>query len=239
MRKLSEPLVVFASAGDDITPPQQALSWVAEVYPTTEDLKRHGQRIVYLLHQHVGHLGIFVSAAVAKREHRAIIEHLERMRDLPPGFFQMRIVAETGEPDPAKDQFVVAFDERRVEDVKAEYDRRDFELTASISRQGKAWYESFVGPWLRATITPQAAEFFRLLHPDRAARLIWSERYNPLAALLAPLAAWARASRTHPEPDSPYPGAEAALARQIEANWETWRSLRDSWYEAVFQALVP
>jgi hypothetical protein len=35
-------------------------------------LKRAGQRIVYLLNIHVGHLGIFVSSEVARLEHRAV-----------------------------------------------------------------------------------------------------------------------------------------------------------------------
>ena len=239
MKRLSEPVVVFASAGDDITPPHQALHWVSEVYPTTEDLKKHGQRIVYLLHKHVGHLGIFVSAAIARREHRAIIEHIDRMRKLPPGLYQMRIVRETGEPDPAKDQFEVAFEERGVEDVRAEYDRRDFQLTETISRNTSELYQTFVRPWMRAMITPPVAEAIRTMHPGRAARLMWAERWNPWMAMLAPLAEWARTSRVKPEVDSPYPAVEDAVAKQIEANWETVRTLRDAWYEAVFQAIVP
>ncbi|MBI5502227.1 MAG: DUF3141 domain-containing protein [Deltaproteobacteria bacterium] len=239
MKRLSEPVVVFASAGDDITPPQQALNWVSEVYPTTAELKKHGQRIIYLLHKHVGHLGIFVSAGVARREHRAIIEHIERMRKLAPGLYQMRIVRETGELDPSKDQFEVVFEEKQVEDVRADYDRRDFQLTETISRFGNAWYQAFVRPWLRPMITPPVAEVIRAMHPDRMARLMWAERWNPWVGLLAPMAEWARANRVVPEVDSPYPGVEAAVARQIESNWETVRALRDAWYEAVFQAIVP
>ncbi|MBI5488950.1 MAG: DUF3141 domain-containing protein [Deltaproteobacteria bacterium] len=239
MKRLSEPVVVFASAGDDITPPQQALHWVSEVYPTTAELKKHGQRIIYLLHKHIGHLGIFVSAGVARREHRAIIEHVERMRKLAPGLYQMKIVAETGEPDPAKDQFEVVFEEKQVEDVRADYDRRDFQLTETISRFGNAWYQAFVRPWLRPMVTPQVAEAIRAMHPDRMARLMWAERWNPWVAMLAPMAEWAKANRVVPEVNSPYPGVEAAVAKQIESNWETVRALRDAWYEAVFQAIVP
>ena len=58
-------------------------------------------------------------------------------------------------------------------------------------------------------------------------------------ALFPALADWAQENRVRPEPDSPYPAVEAAIAKQIEANWETWRTLRDAWYEAVFQAIVP
>jgi hypothetical protein len=68
LKHARSPLVIFASSGDNITPPQQALNWIPVMYATTEDLKQAGQRIVYLLNEHVGHLGIFVSADVARRE---------------------------------------------------------------------------------------------------------------------------------------------------------------------------
>ena len=55
------PIILFASLGDNITPPQQAFNWVADLYPTTEALKANGQVIVGLMHKSVGHLGIFVS----------------------------------------------------------------------------------------------------------------------------------------------------------------------------------
>ena len=74
LRRIRNPLVIFASYGDNITPPHQALGWIPVVYRDTDDLKAAGQRIVYLTNLHVGHLGIFVSAAVARFEHRAILE---------------------------------------------------------------------------------------------------------------------------------------------------------------------
>ena len=62
--------IIFASYGDNITPPHQALDDSGSLQDT-EDLKQAGQRIVYLTNPHVGHLGIFVSARVARLEHRA------------------------------------------------------------------------------------------------------------------------------------------------------------------------
>ena len=74
LRRIRNPLVIFASGGDNITPPHQALNWIPAVYPDTEALKAAGQRIVYLLNPHVGHLGIFVSSRVARLEHRSLLE---------------------------------------------------------------------------------------------------------------------------------------------------------------------
>jgi Protein of unknown function (DUF3141) len=47
LRSIRNPIVIFASYGDNITPPHQALGWIPAVYEDTDDLKRAGQRIVY------------------------------------------------------------------------------------------------------------------------------------------------------------------------------------------------
>src|SRR6185503_14569122 len=99
LRRIRNPIVIFASWGDNITPPHQALGWIPVVYRDTDDLKRAGQRIVYLVNPHVGHLGIFVSAAVAKLEHRAILESLDEIAALAPGLYEMQIDNPTGDPD--------------------------------------------------------------------------------------------------------------------------------------------
>ena len=77
--------------GDNITPPQQAFNWVADVYGSTEEIKARGQVIVGLLHQNVGHLGIFVSGKVAKKEHAQIVSVLKSIELLPPGLYGMQI----------------------------------------------------------------------------------------------------------------------------------------------------
>ncbi len=77
--------------GDNITPPQQAFNWIADVYSSTEEIKANGQTIVGLLHEDVGHLGIFVSGQVAKKEHAQIVEVLKYIQQLPPGLYGMHI----------------------------------------------------------------------------------------------------------------------------------------------------
>ncbi|KTD36606.1 Alpha/beta hydrolase family protein [Legionella nautarum] len=68
LRDIKVPVIVFCSAGDTITPPQQALNWIADLYDNTLDIKLQGQVIVYLIHERIGHLGIFVSGEVAQKE---------------------------------------------------------------------------------------------------------------------------------------------------------------------------
>ena len=71
MRNIRSPIIVFASWGDNITPPQQALNWIPDLYQSVEEIRLNNQTIVYCLHEKIGHLGIFVSASVAKKETHA------------------------------------------------------------------------------------------------------------------------------------------------------------------------
>ena len=91
LRDIRSPIVVFASMGDNITPPQQAFNWVADVYGSTEEIKARGQVIVGLVHEDIGHLGIFVSGKVAKKEHAQIVSVLKSIEALPPGLYGMQI----------------------------------------------------------------------------------------------------------------------------------------------------
>ena len=69
LRNIHSPIIVFCSWGDDITPPQQALHWILDLYDHEDELVAAGQTIVYCLHHSIGHLGIFVSGKVATKEH--------------------------------------------------------------------------------------------------------------------------------------------------------------------------
>ena len=69
LRNIRSPIVVFCSKGDNVTPPQQALGWLLDLYDDVDDIRRHGQTIVYTIHESVGHLGIFVAAGVARKEY--------------------------------------------------------------------------------------------------------------------------------------------------------------------------
>jgi len=113
LRAIRSPIILFASLGDNITPPQQAFNWVADLYPTTEELKANGQVIVGLMHKSVGHLGIFVSGSVAKREHAQIVDLLEYIEHLPPGLYGMQVEEEQVD---GVTRYDVMLTERRVEE---------------------------------------------------------------------------------------------------------------------------
>ena len=65
LRNIRSPIIVFCSKADNITPPQQALDWILDLYESVDDIRAHRQTIVYAIHESIGHLGIFVSGSVA------------------------------------------------------------------------------------------------------------------------------------------------------------------------------
>ena len=135
LRAIRSPIILFASLGDNITPPQQAFNWVADLYPTTEALKANGQVIVGLMHKSVGHLGIFVSGQVAKREHSQIVDLIGYIEHLPPGLYGMQVEEHR---EGGKVSYDVLLTERRVEDLQVlqKYGRKDevpFEAVEAVS----------------------------------------------------------------------------------------------------------
>ena len=70
LRNIKSPILVFCSKGDNISPPPQALGWITDLYVDDEDVRAHDQTIIYALHDSIGHLGIFVSGSVGRKEHR-------------------------------------------------------------------------------------------------------------------------------------------------------------------------
>ena len=236
LKRIRNPLLIFASSGDNITPPHQALNWIAAIYPTTEDLKAAGQRIVYLLNPHVGHLGIFVSASVARLEHRAILEHVNDLEALKPGLYEMKIV-NAGDPECDDSQYRVKFEPRRVEDIHYEYPKQAFEKVRDFSEFNESAYSVFASPWVRAAATPWTAELHKWLHPMRVSRYVYSERINPWMAGIKVLAQAAMGARAPVAKDNPYLAAEKAASQSISQALDSFRKSRDQAYESLFGAM--
>ena len=90
LRNIKAPIICFCSQGDDITPPQQALGWILDLYGDVDDIRANGQTIVYCVHDKIGHLGIFVSGGVAKKEHAEFASNIDFIDCLPPGLLRGR-----------------------------------------------------------------------------------------------------------------------------------------------------
>jgi len=234
LRRIRNPLVVFSSYGDNITPPEQALGWIPVVYRNTADLKQSGQRIVYLTNPHVGHLGIFVSAKVARLEHRAILESLDEIEALEPGLYEMKIDNPSGDLDCHKPQFTVRFDERQIEDLPTPQQNEAFERVRSTSEAGEAFYSTVVSPWVRAMSNPWTAETLKWLHPMRTSRYLFSEAFNPWMRGIGSLATSISKNRQPLQQDHQLLEQERHFFGMISEGIEHARERRDAGYEGVF-----
>src|SRR5437773_9772651 len=84
LRHIASPIVVFCFKGDNITPPQQALDWILDLYDDVDDIRSYGQTIVYTIRDKIGHLGIFVAGPVASQEHGEFGSNIDLIDSLPP-----------------------------------------------------------------------------------------------------------------------------------------------------------
>ncbi len=96
LRAIRSPIVVFCSKGDNITPPQQALDWILDLYDDVDEIRSFGQTIVYTVHETVGHLGIFVSGGVARKEHNEFSSNIDLIDILPPGLYEAKFERKAG-----------------------------------------------------------------------------------------------------------------------------------------------
>jgi pimeloyl-ACP methyl ester carboxylesterase len=236
LKAIRSPIIIFSSAGDNITPPQQALNWIADAYSSTEEIKANGQVIVALLHEDVGHLGIFVSGRVAKKEHAQIVEVLKHIEALRPGLYVMEIQEVKGPQ--GKKEYEVTLEERRLEDLRRinRLERRDekpFEAAAAVSDLTERAYTLFGRPFIRPLVNEGVAEWGRVFHPLRVQRWAVSD-LNPLLWPLPALAAGVQASRQAAPPENPWRQVEQSASEMIVAGLNLYRDLRDAAMEALF-----
>lgn len=237
LKRVRNPLVIFASEGDEITPPRQALHWIRSVYHDTEALKKAQQRIVYLINPHVGHLGIFVSAKVAKLEHRAILENTQEIEALKPGLYQMIIDNPTGDPDCSHDQYEVRFEEQRVEDICESEPQEPFEAVRGVSEKNDEIYKQFMRPFVQTFANPAIAKILKTTHPMRVRRKIFSETLNPAMLALLFAAQAVRGNRTTIEEDNPFKEREQQAASRVENIIATMSNAQKKWQEDMFKAI--
>lgn len=238
LRGIESPIILFASSGDNITPPQQALNWIADVYRDAREIKARGQTIIYLLHEDIGHLGIFVSGRVAKKEYAEIVDVMQSISSLAPGLYEMKITDRaSGDYDSG---YHVVFEERSINDLLGHDDGREdehaFQPVAKISEANAALYELLVGPTLRLFTNDVQAQTARMLHPLRAQRALISDK-NPMLAGLPMLADMVQGIRQARSPDNLFVSWEKQMSAAIETSFNLYRDLRDVGREMAFHAV--
>ena len=238
LKAIRAPIIVFASHGDNITPPQQALNWVAETYADVGEIRIRGQRIVYMVHDEVGHLGIFVSSQIANKEHSEMASTLKTIEALAPGLYEM-CIEDITETDGRK-HFTVGFVERTLDDIRAlddgHHDERPFAAVARASEIQAQLYDGLVRPVVKSVVTPTTAEMSRAFHPQRVSRALMSSR-NPLMKQVEQAAATVRQGRSKADADNPFLAAESLWVDGTEQAIDLLRDVRDMAYELTFYSM--
>lgn len=244
LRNIRSPIVVFCSKGDNITPPQQALDWILDLYGSVDEIRSYGQTIVYAIHDTIGHLGIFVSAGVARKEHDEFASNIDFIDVLPPGLyeavFEPKAAAE-GDPDLVGGQWVMRCEARTLDDIRALggndlEDERRFATAARVSEINLSLYRALVQPWIQASANPALAQAMRALHPLRLQYEMFGSR-NPFLSWLDAAAPQARRERQRVAEDNVFLKAQDAVSAQIVGALDNWRKMVEQVSEQTFRAV--
>jgi hypothetical protein len=241
LRNIRSPIVVFCSVGDNVTPPQQALGWILDLYDDVDEIRGYGQTIIYTIHETIGHLGIFVSGKVARKQHDKLSSNIDLIDTLPPGLYEAFFdakTAETANPDFASGDWVMRCEARTLDDIRAlggnnAADDHCFAAVDRVSQANLTLYRTFVQPTVRAFANPSLADTMRRWHPLRLQYELLSDA-NPL---MAPIATLAEAVREHRRPaaaDNPLIALQENVSHQIVAALDTWRDASERLAEHAF-----
>jgi hypothetical protein len=244
LRAIRSPIIVFCSQGDNITPPQQALGWILDLYADDAELLAHQQTIVYSVHGSIGHLGIFVSGSVAKKEHEELTENMDLINVLPPGLYEVALIPKTAAHDAdglVQGDWVARFERRGLADLRElcaldDANDRRFLTAARVSEANVRLYKLLARPLVRAMATDASAEARRRLNPARVAYEAFADT-NPLMGPVAAMAERVRADRRPAAPANPFVVAAELWSQQIVAALDLWRDLRDLATETTFKTV--
>jgi pimeloyl-ACP methyl ester carboxylesterase len=242
LRNIRSPIVVFCSKGDNITPPQQALGWILDIYDSVDEIRSYGQTIVYTIHDTIGHLGIFVSAGVARKEHGEFSSNIDMIDVLPPGLYEAVLEAKTENTEGSAfvtGEWVMRCEARTLDDIRAlggndAADDRRFATAARVSEINLALYRTFLRPIVRQNSLAPAAELMKQFHPLRLQYSAFADS-NPLMGLVRVAADQVRANRKPARADNPFIAFQEVVSKQIIGVLDSWRDMTEAISESTFQ----
>jgi pimeloyl-ACP methyl ester carboxylesterase len=244
LRNIRSPIVVFCSEGDNVTPPQQALGWILDLYQDVDEIRAYGRTIIYSVHESIGHLGIFVSGRVARKEHDEFSSNIDLIDTLPPGLYEAvfeRKTAATASPDLVGGDWLMRCETRTLDDIRAlggndAADEHRFAAVDRVSQTNLTLYRTFVQPFIRAVVNPPFADLMRQWHPLRLQYETFSNA-NPLMAPVASMAEQVRNNRRPASADNPFIAMQETVSKQIVAALDTWREFNEAAAERLFMAI--
>jgi hypothetical protein len=241
LRNITSPIIVFTSQGDNMSPPQQTLGWILDLYRDVDDIRAAGRTIIYCMNQTVGHLAIFVSAKVGAKEDEEMVRLMDMIDCLPPGLYELVISPRPADAMPSgfvTGKWMSRFEARSLDDIRAlgrnsEEDERAFATAARMSELTHSVYRTFWQPAIRALASEPTADLARRLDPLRLSYTLFADS-NPLMKGAAHLAEQVRANRKPASADNPYLTVQKQVSDQITAGLDAYRDVRDWMAEQLF-----
>jgi hypothetical protein len=227
---------IFASKGDNITPPAQALRWILKVFGSEQEIIDRNLKIVICRHPFIGHLGIFVSSDTNDRNHREFIGGAELFDNLKPGIYELAIasgkearngVYRSSNPGEIRYQMEltdIGFD--RIREICGDFNDDSLEKVARFSERMDEYYRIFWRPWVKLWINESTAEEIRRMHYLRFQHNFLSSR-NPFMWLVPFWAAWMRKFAPEISENNPFLAQERIVAKGIEVSLKVITDTRD------------
>jgi hypothetical protein len=241
VRNITSPIIVFTSMGDNISPPQQTLGWILDLYRDVDEIRAAGRTIVYCVDQKIGHLAIFVSTKVGAKDDEEFVQLMDVIDCMPPGLYEMVI-----SPRPADmpaggfvtGDWLTRFEARSFDDLRAlgrnsPADDRAFAAAARLSELNLATYRTIMQPLVRALATQPAADLTKKLDPLRLGYTMFTDGH-PWMKGVQKLATSVAATRKPAAADNPFLALQNRMSDQIVAGLEAYRVARDRMAEQMF-----
>jgi len=241
LRDVTSPIIVFTSQGDNISPPQQTLGWILDLYRDIDDLRATGRTIIYCMNQTAGHLAIFVSARVGAKEDEEMVRLMDMIDCLPPGLYELVISPRPADARPsgfATSKWMSRFEARTLDDIRAfgrnsEDDDRAFAAATRMSELTHSFYRTFWHAAISLLTSQPAADLTRRLDPLRLSYTLFADS-NPFMKGVASLAEQVTANRKPVSADNPYLAMQKQVSDQITAGLDAYRDIRDRMAEQLF-----
>ena len=221
--------------------PSEALGWILDLYQSDEDILAAGQTIVYAVHPSIGHLGIFVSGGVAKKEHQEFAGNIDLIDCLPPGLYEAVLERKTpgsAGSDLVTGEYISQFARRTLADIRAlggntPKEDRCFAAVARLSETTNGLYRTTLQPIVRALATEKGAEWSRRMHPLRLGYELLSDT-NPVMRPLAAAAEKVRVNRKPVAADNLFLQWERNFSNWMADSLDFYRDWRDMLMEQMF-----
>ena len=242
LREIKSPIICFCSWGDNITPPQQALDWILDLYKDVNDIRAHRQTIVYCIHESIGHLGIFVSGKVAVKEHQEFSHNIDMIDCLPPGLYEAVIRPKTEQDANVESATLSSASRCARSTISARLGATMWRMSANSPR----WPGSPRSIW--GSTAPFSSPGSRLWSMSRRrsgctrpTRCGCNTRClltpNPFMQPVAQLAEQVCAQRCPASPDNPFLLLQEQASKTIIYLLDAYRDLRDRTCEAIFHTI--